>query len=267
MRVIDFHVHAFPDALAERAMPFLEEQGHIQAKLDGKISSLLKSMDEAGIEKSVICSIATKPEQFDAILKWSKEIAADRLAPFPSVHPADPLAAERVRAISRAGFRGLKLHPYYQAFDLDEERAFPIYDAAQETGLLILCHTGFDLAYPRDRKCDPAKIARVLREFPRLKLVTTHLGAWEDWDEVRKHLLGKPIPMETSFSIGYLGRRAARELFLAHPPDCLIFGTDSPWAGQKEAIEELRSLRLPEELEGRILFENAARLLGIQNAG
>ena len=49
MRIIDFHAHAFPDALAERAMPALEEEGNIKAALDGKISSLLRSMDEAGI--------------------------------------------------------------------------------------------------------------------------------------------------------------------------------------------------------------------------
>jgi predicted TIM-barrel fold metal-dependent hydrolase len=266
VRVIDFHTHAFPDALAERALPFLEQEGNIRAKLDGKISSLVKSMEAAGIEKSVICSIATKPEQFEGILKWSGEVASERIVPFPSVHPEDPRLAERVRAISQAGFRGLKLHPYYQRFDLDEERVFPLYDAAQECGLLILCHTGFDLAYPRDRKCDPAKVVRVLREFPRLRLVATHLGAWEDWEEVRKHLLGKPIPMETSFSIGYLGKSAAREFLLAHPPDCLLFGTDSPWADQKQCIEELRSLRLPEELESRILFGNAERLLARQNA-
>ena len=95
----------------------------MKAKLDGRISSLLKSMDEAGIERSVICSIATKPEQFEPILKWSKEIASERIVPFASVHPADPLAAQQVRAVARAGLRGIKLHPYYQRFDLDEERA------------------------------------------------------------------------------------------------------------------------------------------------
>ena len=261
MRIIDFHTHAFPDSLADRAILFLEGQGHAKAKLDGKISSLLRSMDEAGIEKSVVCSIVTKPEQYVPVFKWSGEIASDRIVPFPSVHPADPMARDRVRAIFEAGFLGLKLHPYYQSFDLDEEKAFPIYEAAQECGILLLCHTGFDLAYPRDRRCDPARIARVLREFPKLRLVTTHLGAWEDWEEVRKHLLGKPIPMETSFSIGYMGKQQVAAFLLGHPKEYILFGTDSPWAGQKESIEELRSLGLPSELEQRILFQNAERLL------
>ena len=50
MRIIDFHAHAFPDALAERAMPALEAEGDIRAALDGKVSSLLRSMDAAGID-------------------------------------------------------------------------------------------------------------------------------------------------------------------------------------------------------------------------
>jgi hypothetical protein len=261
MPVIDFHTHAFPDALAARAMPMLEGAADVKAALDGRISSLLKSMDEAGIERSVICSIATKPEQFGPILKWSQEIASERIVPLASVHPADPEAAKHVRAVAAAGLRGIKLHPYYQGFDLDEERALPIYEAAQECGLIVLCHTGFDIAYPRERKCDPARSARVAKLFPKLTLVTTHLGAWEDWDEVRKHLLGKPVYMETSFSISYMGPAAEKALIEAHPPEFLLFGTDSPWADQKAGIAELRSLRLPTELERRILYGNARRLL------
>jgi predicted TIM-barrel fold metal-dependent hydrolase len=67
--------------------------------------------------------------------------------------------------------------------------------------------------------------------------------------------------MEISLSIPYLGRPAAKALLEAHPPEYLLFGTDSPWADQKAAIAEIRSLRLPAELERRILYENARRLL------
>jgi uncharacterized protein len=264
MKIIDFHTHAFPDALAARAMPHLEHEGNTKAALDGKISSLLNSMDAAGIGRSVVCSIATKPVQFDGIMTWSKAIASERLLPFPSVHPDDAEAVERVRAIHAAGFKGIKLHPYYQSFDLDEERVFPIYAEADWLNLAILMHTGFDLAYPRDCKADPVRTANVVRQFPHLKFVTTHLGAWEDWDEVRKHLLGKPVYMDISYSIDDMGRGAAREFMLAHPAEYLVFGTDSPWADQKEAIDILRALKLGAEREELILFRNAQRLLGEQ---
>jgi predicted TIM-barrel fold metal-dependent hydrolase len=259
--IVDFHTHVFPDALAERAIPALEEEGDITAVLDGKLSSLLRSMDEAGIERSVACSIATRPEQFEAIMHFSREIASERIIPFPSVHPDDPQAAAHVRVIAEEGFRGIKFHPYYQDFDLLEDRMQPIYAAAQDTGLLVAVHTGFDLAFPRVRKADPRRVVEVTGAYPRLRLITTHLGGWEDWDEVRRHLLGKPYYMELSFCFGLLSDEAMRDFLLAHPREYLLFGTDSPWVGQRETLDALRALDLEPALLRCILAGNAARLL------
>src|SRR5512139_720681 len=119
--IIDFHTHAFPDALAERAIKTLEEEGGIKAHLDGRVPSLLSSMDTHGIEKSVVCSIATKPSQFAPILKWCKEIQSERIIPFPSFHPVDPDFCERIIKVKGEGFKGIKFHPYYQDFALNEE--------------------------------------------------------------------------------------------------------------------------------------------------
>ena len=58
--VIDFHTHAFPDALADRAMGQLQARAGIRACLDGRVGSLLASMDRAGIDRSVVCCIATR---------------------------------------------------------------------------------------------------------------------------------------------------------------------------------------------------------------
>lgn len=263
--IIDFHTHAFPDALAERAVSALLEDGQkkydVNAYLDGKISSLISSMDRSGIEKSVICSIATKPSQFDPILKWSEEIRSDRIIPFPSLHPESPDGAEQVRQIKAGGFKGVKFHPYYQDFEIDEKRLFPIYEELQKHGLIVVMHTGFDLAFERDRRCDPKKILNVLDAFPDLRLVTTHLGGWEDWDEVEKHLSGKKIYMEISFSLDCMPRETARRIILNHPKDHILFGTDSPWADQGQALRLLKTLELGQELENRILAENAHALL------
>lgn len=263
MKIIDFHTHAFPDALAARAIPELEREGGIRAALNGTVSDLLRSMDAAKIERAVVCSIATKPKQAGRILEWSKSIVSDRIIPFPSVYPADPEAAKCVARIHEEGFRGIKLHPYYQNFDLADECVYPVYEAVQERGLILAVHTGFDFAFPRDRICDPERIEKVLAAFPELKFVCTHLGAWEDWDEVSARLLGKPIYMELSFAIQYAGAECARELILKHPQDYLLFGTDSPWADQTEYLHAFRALNLGETLTRRILRENALRLLDL----
>jgi hypothetical protein len=264
--IIDFHTHPFPDAIAERAMPRLEQEGDVAAVLDSMVASLLRSMDEAGIAAFVVASIATRPQQFEPILEWSAQIASEHIIPFPSVHPADPDVVRRVHIVYEHGFRGLKLHPYYQDFALDEERLRPLYAAAQDCGLVVLCHTGFDPAFPRVRRGDPERILRVVEAFPRMAFVAPHLGAWDDWDEVERHLAGKPLWMDLSYVIGLIAPERARSLILRHSPEHMLFGSDSPWAGQGETIEWVRSLDLGAEREALIFGANAARLLKLAPA-
>ena len=259
--IIDFHAHAFPDALAVRAISQLEHGGGVKAFLDGRVSSLLASMDGAGICTSVVCSIATKPEQFDPILKWSQAVASPRIVPLPSIHPKDPDPVGQAHRVAEAGLRGIKLHPYYQNFAIDDETLFPLYRALDKLGLFMVCHTGFDFAFPRDRRADPLRILRVLDRVPSLRFITTHMGAWDDWDEVEKHLLGKPITMDISLSLELLGQERARAMLSAHPADRIVFGTDSPWSSQSESLRMVRSLELDKEREQRLLSKNAEALL------
>ncbi len=261
--IIDFHTHAFPDEISERAIRHLEKEGNVKAWLDGRLSSLLASMDKNGIEKSVVCSIATRPSQFDSILSWSKKIRTERIIPFPSLHPDDTNFKERLSIIKAEGFQGIKLHPYYQDFDIDEVRLFPIYEEIIKNNLLVVMHTGFDFAFPRIRKADPCKILKIKELFPELRLVTTHLGSWDDWEEVEKYLIGKEIYMEISFSLEFLNKERARELILRHPPTHILFGTDSPWTDQGSTLGLLKELGIDARRETMALYENAVRLLNI----
>ena len=262
MRAIDFHTHAFPDSLADRAVPQLESEAEdAKAYLDGKLSSLLVSMDRAGIVASVVASIATKPPQWESILRWSASIASARIIPFASVHPSDPQVLDHLETIREAGIKGIKLHPYYQEFDIDERRIYPIYEILEETEMILLCHTGFDIAFERFRRADPQRIHTVARDFPDLNLVTSHCGAWEDWDEVERLMLGREIYMDISYSFPQMGKEKARRFLLRHPKEYLLFGSDSPWADQEAAVSALLKRGLDDERLHAILFENARRLL------
>jgi len=260
--IIDFHTHAFPDELAVRAMRVLmEEVPGIPAYLDGTVGDLLRSMDRAGIARSVVCCIATKPQQFEPILKWCGRIRSDRLIPFPSVHPADTALADHIRLIANEGFSGIKLHPYYQDFFVDEDRMVDLYSETAACGLLLVMHTGYDIAFPRIRRADPRRIVRLTERFPDLRFVATHLGAWQQWEEVREHFIGRPIPMEISFALEDLEPGLARKMILGHPVGCVLFGTDSPWTDQARTLELLEGLDLPAEAMKGILAGNALRLL------
>ncbi len=260
--IIDFHTHAFPDAIAPRAMARLELES-CRAKHDGTVSGLLRSMDAAGIDKAVICSIATKPEQFSPILRWSRTVASDRLIPFASIHPADPDAVAHVREVRESGLKGIKLHPYYQDFDLAAAELDPLYEAIDAAGLILISHTGYDMAFPRDQRAAPAKIVSLVSRFPQLRFVATHFGAWQDWDEVERLLIGRPLTLEISLTLEYLPAEVAKRMIWSHPPDRLLFGTDSPWGDQGNAIRRLRALDLDEDLLHKILGGNASGIFGL----
>ncbi len=262
--IIDFHTHAFPDPVAQKAIPSLEKAGDIKAYLDGTVNGLLSSMKESGIAKSVICSIATKPEQFQPILDWSLAIRSSQIIPLPSIHPADPHLQSRLETIHTHGFKGIKLHPYYQDFFLDAPSLNDLYSIASDLGLVIVAHTGYDIAYPKIRRADPQRILNVVTKFPELRFVATHLGGWNEWDDVRKLLTGKPIYMELSFALDFLDEIRIRDLILSHPQEYILFGSDSPWADQMTTLTMLKKLGLPAEYFTAITETNATKLLNLQ---
>lgn len=263
--MIDFHTHAFPEALAVRAMAKLDAEGGIPHYSDGTVRGLLASMFAAGIERSVLCSIATKPAQFADILAWSLQLREEhggRIVPLVSVHPQDEAPPARLATVREAGLVGIKMHAYYQDFLLDDPALFPLYEAASDLGLIVVQHCGFDVAFPRLRRADATRILNVTRRFPGLKLVAAHVGGWDDWDEAERLLIGRPVYLELSFGVNMLEPARFKKMLLAHPQDYLLFGTDSPWTDQKASLEALTALDLPDELFERITSGNARRLLG-----
>lgn len=266
MNVIDFHTHAFPDQLAATALDQLHtKSGDYLAYHDGTIRGLLQSMDRAGIRKSVVVSIATKPKQVARITDWAVSIRSERIIPFSSIHPQFMHFESELDRIKSAGLPGIKLHPMYQEFVIDDPALFPLYRAIAERGLVCLFHAGWDIAYPESDQAAPDRILNLHQAIPELKIVAAHLGGWQVWDEVTRHLLGLPIYLDTSFSIREAKTSEFRRILDNHPPEYLLFGTDSPWLDQKEELEAWKTLDIPSELKEKIFFKNAERLLSGEN--
>lgn len=263
MAAIDVHAHAFPDEIAERAVSKLQAGAEWQAVGDGTVDGLLRSMDDADVDISVICAIATKPDQVRGILKWCKKIRSDRIEPFPSVHPDTPKGGKWIEKFAKAEFVGVKLHPMYQDFLADEDRLEPIYDACEANGVTIAIHAGRDIAFPpEDDRAAPVRLRRVLDRHPELKLICTHLGGWESWSEVEEYLIGTPALLETSFSLARVQADRARRMIQQHGAEKVMFGSDWPWNRQDEEMRRVQSLPLEEKAIRGILYGNAARLLG-----
>ena len=136
--IIDFHTHAFSEKIAQKAMSELAGTSGLTPYTDGTVRSLLKHMDETGVDKSVVLPIATKPSQQKIINSWANEIMSDRIYPFGSVHPDADDACEMLEEIKDSGLYGVKLHPDYQGFFADDERVYPVYEKCVQLGLPVV---------------------------------------------------------------------------------------------------------------------------------
>lgn len=262
-RIVDTHTHAFPGFLAAKAIDFLAEKSGTVPLRDGTVESLVTSMDNAAVEASVVCSIATEPRQFEGILAWSRQIASPRIIPFPSVHPGSPTLEVEIGRIAAEGFRGVKLHPEYQEFFIDDDALGFLYGALEREGLIVLFHAGYDIGFPDSDRSAPARIANLQKSFPGLKVVASHLGGYRRWEESLEHLVGSSVYLDTSYVMGHINDETLQAILLGHRADRLLFGSDTPWMGQKESIAWIRERGLTAEREELLLGGNAVDLLGL----
>jgi stage IV sporulation protein A len=94
--LIDFHIHIFPDELAERAIKTLEQRSQIPSETDGTAKDTLNKMDIWGVDKAVCLNIATKPTQQRKINQFMEKVSSSRLIPFGTIHPDSPDAKEEL---------------------------------------------------------------------------------------------------------------------------------------------------------------------------
>ena len=262
--IIDFHTHAFADAIAPRAISSLSKaSGGLSPSTDGTASGLIRCMDECGVDHSVLLTIATKPKQQKTINDWAASLNSGRISAFGSIHPEDPEALDWLDRLAADGFQGIKLHPEFQDFYADSERAIEIYRRASELGLAVVLHAGRDIGYLPPVKTTPDMLLRAIDRVPDLKLIAAHLGGWMMWDEVANKLVGTPIYFDTAFLADFIEPSLARDIINAHGEDRVLFGSDAPWEDPARTLEFLRSLNLSADRLKKICGENAAGLLGV----
>ncbi len=263
--LIDFHTHAFPDALAPRAIPSLQEKIKVEPETDGTVSSLISKMDEWGVSRAVICNIATNPRQNAKVNDFAISTLrehGDRLVPLGTINPGLEGISVEMERLKNSGIRGIKIHPDYMEYEIDSPAFDEIFDAAASLGMFIVTHAGFDVCSPEKIWASPDRIVKRIRRSPRTTLVCAHFGGNMLWDEVIDKLCGDKIYIDTSLcTVSKMPKEAATKLLLAHSPDKILFGSDCPWCSSRETFEYIDSLKLSDDLKEKIYYKNAENLI------
>ncbi|MCL2697164.1 MAG: amidohydrolase family protein [Oscillospiraceae bacterium] len=264
MKIIDSHVHIYPDKIAERASASISGFYDIPVKYNGTVSKLLEICKRTGIVKCVACSVATAPEQVGIINDYMSKAAEESGGFFiclAALHPAMSeleIESELIRAES-LNLRGIKLHPDFQKFRIDDPAVFKIYERA-EGRLPILFHTG-DKRY---NFSNPERLANVLRRFPKLTAIGAHFGGWSEWGDCGCLADFENLCVDTSSSLYELSSGSANKLISMYGEERVMFGTDYPMWDADGELEFIEKLNLSGRAKELILYGNAARLYGLE---
>lgn len=262
--LIDFHTHAFPDKIAARAVAKLSyDSGGLMPQTDGTAASLKAEMARDGVDISVVQSIATNPHQQTKVNDYAMEMDKDpALIAFGSVHPDAPDALEELERIHAAGLKGIKLHPEYQNFFADDEKMKPIYRKISQLGLITLFHAGHDYGFAPPYHGMPDQLLGALRWLDG-PVVAAHWGGVGCSEEVLQKLCGQDLYFDLSFGYGAMPKHFAQAIVDKHGPDRLLFGSDMPWHRPEWELRLIDTLDLSPADRDKILFQNAAQLLGL----
>lgn len=263
--MIDFHTHIFPEKIAKSTLDFLESRCHIHPYTNGMTSGLYRSTRDAGLDFSVIMPVVTKPSQFESINRFAASLQNEQegLLSFGGIHPDQENYKEKLRQIADMGMKGIKLHPDYQQVMINDIRYKRIISYASELGLIISVHAGFDPGYPECVHCPPRLAKEMLRDVRPSKLILAHMGGYRRWDEVEEYLIGEDVWFDTAAVFGEMPDEQFIRMVKSHGASRILFGTDSPWAGQKEFVAYLNRLPLTDEEKQCIFQKNGEALLGI----
>ena len=259
MRVFDIHVHIYPDGIAEKAVRSIGDfYGGMQPQGNGLLSDCIRRMDEAGVERFAAHSVALSPHNVESINRFIMEIRSrhpDRIVPFAAIHPDMEDMQAAVDGIVAQGFRGIKIHPDIQRFQVDGERAAPMVEAiAGRLPLLIHCGD------PRFDNDGPQRILNLRRRFPRQPIICAHFGGWSEWKQVNELLPGNDLMIDTSSSLYMYPAAEAERAVRRFGAENVFYGTDYPMFTPKEELERFMRLRLSDREREDILWNNAARL-------
>jgi predicted TIM-barrel fold metal-dependent hydrolase len=261
--IIDGHFHVWPDHIAERAMTGVADG--IERRGDGTARGAVAAMDEAGIDRAICLGVAVRPEHVIATNQFVGSLDPQRFIGFGSLHPG--VGVEETLASLRAnGLLGVKVHPLFQGYGLDDPGLWTLLDAIQGE-FAVIAHIG-EGGHGAAR-CTPPMLRDLVRRFPRLDLIACHFGGYHLLPEAEEIIIGLPVYLDTSWppSVGTLDPARVRRAIERHGPERVIYASDWPMADPATELAAVRALGVSEDDTAAVLGGNLARLLGIAEEG
>jgi len=245
--------------------------------------NLIKDMDEARIDKSILLAVdygltpgLSKPKiSIEKYNKWVADAAdqyPDRLIAFVGVDPRRKNAVEILeKAVQEWGMKGLKLYPPC-GFYPNEKVVTPLWEKANELEIPMMVHSGPTFPQFRMKYSEPIYLEDVLIKYPNLNIIIAHCGGGVWAEEVvglRQFRDNVYADISGWQGMAYIDKEYAVQR-LVHIYSNLrskcLFGSDwpafNPQISHKEWVNMINSIENVEtRLKRKLLGENAEKLL------
>lgn len=220
----------------------------------------LREMFEAeGISKAWIMTtdgLLAEPARHNDLLAEGIRNHRDFFIPFCTVSLHSGIEAaigELERSVRDLEMRGLKLHPWLQAFSLTHPAVLPILQEAGELGVPVLFHDG------TPPYSTPLQIAAAAEKVPDTTVILGHSGLDDLFEDAILACLRQPniYLCLCSLSAGHI-----QEIIRQCPVEKLLFGSDAGFFEHvaESAIAKIRGTGASEETLSKIFYENAVSL-------
>ncbi len=241
--------------------------------------TLLEAMDKAGIERSVVMGFGWENEavarEANDYLIQAVALHSGRLTGFCSVNPAwgEGRALKEIQRCHAAGLKGIgELHPDSQGFDITDYAAMaPMMDLARSLDLPVLIHTSEPVGhkYPGKGHTTPDRAYALIRNFPGNTIICAHWGGG---------LLFYGLMPEVPAELANVYFDTAASPYLYSPAifevasrtigaERILFATDFPLIRHRRLLRQVEQSCLDMQSKAAILGGNAAKLLGLDDAG
>lgn len=237
--------------------------------------TFLADMKQSGVARAVLQAEYTYGD-VEALNRAVGETVAEHKGTLLGFAGIDPLQSDDPvrdldRYISTWDMRGLNLQPWVQGLYPNDTKYYPIYDYLQDKCLPVTIHSSINFSLHRGIEFSrPLFLDHIACDFPRLTIVANH-GGWP-WvtEAIAVAWKHRNVYLELGgLSPKYLAKPGSGwEPLLAYATvlqDQLLFATDSV-VSHGRIVKELDGLPLKEAIKEKLLYRNAARILGLPEA-
>lgn len=267
-RIIDFHVHLFPDRLADAIWNYFDREYKMGILYKFYYPECIQYLKSRGVCKIVYSNYAHREGIARTLNAWNRTVLEENpdLYCFAAYHPGDADAIRYTEEIlEHPRTLGVKLHLHVQRFYPHDERLFALYDLVASRKKRILFHVGNGPL--GNDYVGLAHFKKLLRRYPDIRANIAHMGAFEYQGFVDLLDDYPGLYLDTAFA--FFREQQGKGAFdlgrgpLENYKDRILYGSDFPnlILPRESELATLEGYHLSEAFYEKVFYQNGRNLI------